>query len=157
MFVADILTPKLVLPELDMATKEEVLTALAERVAACHPEIDRLTLITALHKRERLLSTALSRGVAIPHARVPGVPRMVAALGRSRDGLDCQSQDGEPTHLFFLLVTPAEQPTLQLKMLAAASRLLHEERCRALLLEAENVDAMLRVLRHEERRSRNAA
>src|SRR5262245_18443625 len=98
-----------------MGTNEEVLTELAERVVACHPDIDRLVLVRALHERERLLSTALSRGVAIPHARLSGVPRLLAALGRSRDELDCQSQDGEPTHLFFLLVTPAEQPTIQLK------------------------------------------
>src|SRR5206468_6466521 len=97
-------------------------------------------------------------GIAVPHARVGGLARMVAALGRSSSGIACGSHDGKPTHLFLLLVVPADSPGSHLKVLATASRLLHDERCRSRLLEApEDAGALLEALRAEEDRTRPSA
>jgi len=146
MNVCDLLSCDLVLADVDAGDKETVLLALAARVVRHHPEVDGVELREALRQRERQGSTALVDGVAIPHARLAGLPRMVGALARSRAGIDCDSHDGKPTRLFFLLVSPAERLGDHLKALSTVSRLLHDGRCRAELLEADDTEAILRVL-----------
>lgn len=153
----DLLTPDRVVPALAATHKDEVLVTLAGRVAQSHAGLDERDLLEALRARERQMTTALVNGVAIPHAKLPGLPALVGALGRSTTGLDCDAHDGAPTRLFFLLVGPAERPGDHLKALATVSRVLHEERCRAALLEADDVVAMLEVLRLHGERARPAA
>jgi PTS system nitrogen regulatory IIA component len=150
MRVSDFLPPELVLPTIAAERSEDVLDALAERLASHYPEIDLPTLTGALRERERQVTTALTDGVAIPHARLRGLPRTVAAFGRSPAGVDCGSHDGRPTHLFFLLVVPEESPGGHLKLLASVSRVLSDARCRARLLAAGDAAALLDVLRDHE-------
>jgi len=152
----DVLTSELVVPALAASDKDGVLLTLAARVAQSHP-IDEGALVEALRLRERQMTTALVDGVAIPHAKLPRLPGLVAALGRSAMGVDCDAHDGVPTRLFFLLVGPAERPGDHLKALAAVSRLLHEERCRTALLAADDAASMLDVLRRYGERVRPAA
>jgi len=158
MRISELLETNMVLPAVEASHKEEVLDLLATHLARKHPEIDHLDLTTALHERERQMSTALADGIAVPHARVGGLTRMLAALGRSTSGIACGSHDGKPTHLFLLLVVPADSPGSHLKVLATASRLLHDERCRRRLLAApDDAGALLEALRDEEDRTRAAA
>jgi len=157
MNVVELLTADLVLPALEAHDKEAVMLALAARVAGQCREIDESILVAALRQRERQVSTALVDGVAVPHAKLPGLTRTVGALGRSHGGIDCDSHDGRPTHLFFLLVGPAEQPGDHLRALASVSRLLHDPRCRTRLMEVEDAAAMLAVLREHAERVRPAA
>jgi len=103
------------------------------------------------------MSTALVEGVAIPHARVAGLARVVAAFARSLAGVACDSHDGRPTHLFFVLAAPAEAPGTHLKLLATVSRLLGDERCRARLMNAADATALLAALCEEERRVQQTA
>ena len=156
MRISDLLDTRLVLPALAAAHKNEALAQLASRLASEHPEIDRHQLIAVLDDRERQMSTALEGGVAIPHARLDGLTRMAAVLGRSLDGISCDSHDGKPTHLFLLLVVPARSPGPHLKVLATASRLLHDERCRGRLLKASDEVGLLAALRDEENRVHGA-
>jgi len=157
MNISELLTADLILPALDARDKEAVMLALASRIALHHREIDEALLVDALRQRERQVSTALVDGVAVPHAKLAGLPCMVGALGRSTVGIDCDSHDGRPTHLFFLLVGPAEHPDQHLRALATVSRLLHDERCRTGLLQAEDAAAMLAALREQAQRARRAA
>jgi nitrogen PTS system EIIA component len=157
MRISDYLSTDVVLPALDAAGKDEVTAALAERLAARHADVDGAALATALRERERQVSTALEDGVAIPHARLRGLSRIVAAFGRSRAGIHCGSHDGNPTHFFLLLVVPEEAPGSHLKLLATASRLLHDPGCRTRLMQAVDESALLDVLRAEEARAHAAA
>jgi PTS system nitrogen regulatory IIA component len=157
MRISELLDTNMVLPAIEASHKEEVLDLLATHLAREYPQIDHLHLTTSLRERERQMSTALADGIAVPHARLTGLTHMVAALGRSPSGIACGSHDGKPTHLFLLLVVPADSPGAHLKVLATASRLLHDERCRARLLEAPDATALLQVLRTEEDRTRTAA
>ena len=156
MRITDLLTKELVLPALDARGSDEVIETLGMRVAAQHRDIERDRLVQALRERERQVTTALGDGVAIPHARLAGLERTVAAFARSRTGIQWESVDGKPTHLVFLLAGPADQPGAYLKVLAGVSRLLSDERCRARLMEAENETDLLLVLRDEEARGRCA-
>src|SRR5258705_11636879 len=108
MKIADILSEAMVVPVLGGRDKLNVIVELAGVVAREHPEIDLGRLVQALEDRERLNSTALGEGVAIPHGKLPGLKRVIAAFGRSPGGIDFSSLDGKPTHLFFLLVAPED-------------------------------------------------
>jgi len=157
MRISELLHTQVVLPAVVAGSKDDVLELLAGRLAGAYPEIDRGELTAALQERERHMTTALADGVAIPHARLQGLHRMVAAFARSAAGIDCGSHDGKPTHFFLLLVVPEESPGTHLKVLATASRLLHDPRCRARLLQAPDEDTLLDALRTEEDRTRGAA
>ncbi len=150
--VSDLLYPNLVLADVGTGRKEEILDAIAERLARQHPGVDRYRLTVAFLKREGLMSTALADGIAIPHARVPELPCMIAALARSRTGVDWGSHDGMPTHLFLALAVPDDCPGSHLKILANASRLLHDAECRRRMMEAPDGTALLDVLRSHETR-----
>jgi PTS system nitrogen regulatory IIA component len=152
MRIEDILAPELVIPRLEASTKAGVLEELVSVVAAHHPEIDRGRLLEALHERERLNTTGLGDGVAIPHGKLPGLRRVFAAFGRSPAGVDFQSVDNKPTHLFFLLVAPEESASAHLKALARISRLLKDDAFRARLREAPDADALYRTICDEDAR-----
>ena len=152
MRISDILSEELVIPVLRSRTKSEVIEELAARVAAQHPEVDVGRLTQALEDRERLNSTALGEGVAIPHGKLPTIDRVLAAFGRSPAGVDFQSVDGKPTHLFFLLVAPEGSAGAHLKALARVSRLLKDEAFRTRLLEAPDGPALFAIIRDEDAR-----
>src|SRR5439155_25173663 len=95
MKITDILSEELVLPALAGRSKGEVIEELAGAVARRYPEeVDRQKLVQALEDREKLNSTALGEGVAIPHGKLPGLRRVIAAFGRSPGGVDFSSLDG---------------------------------------------------------------
>jgi PTS system nitrogen regulatory IIA component len=106
--------------------------------------------VQALEDRERLNSTALGEGVAIPHGKLAGVKRVLAAFGRSSQGVDFSSLDGKPTHLFFLLVAPEDSAGAHLKALARISRLLKDQGFRAKLLRASDARELYRTIREED-------
>ncbi len=152
MKIEDILAEELVIPALAARNKTDVLDELAEVVTRQHPELDRPRLVQALEDRERLNSTALGDGVAIPHGKMPGIKRVFAAFGRSKQGVDFHSLDGKPTHLFFLLVAPEDSAGAHLKALARISRLLKDESFRTRLLQAADAHELWTIIRDEDAR-----
>ena len=152
MKIEDILAQDLVLSDLTARSKTDVLIELATAVARRHPELDRERLVQALEDRERLNSTALGEGVAIPHGKLSGIKRVFAAFARSKQGVDFHSLDGEPTHLFFLLVAPEDSAGAHLKALARISRLLKDESFRTRLMQAPDATALYETIRQEDAR-----
>ena len=127
MKILDILADEaLVAPSLTGTTKTAVLRELAEHLARQHPEINADRLVEVLWERERLGSTAIGDGIAIPHGKLPGLKGVIGAFGRHVAGVDFDSLDGSPTHLFFLLVAPEDSVGQHLKALARVSRLLKD-------------------------------
>jgi PTS system nitrogen regulatory IIA component len=143
MRVVDILTEELVVAQLRSTTKAEVLRELAEHLAAHYPQIQVERLVTVLLDRERLGTTAIGEGIAIPHGKLPGLKGVVAVFGRSLPGIDCHSLDGAPTKLFFLLVAPEDSAGIHLKALARVSRLLKDKAFRERLLRSTSQAADL--------------
>jgi nitrogen PTS system EIIA component len=152
MRVADILTADLVIPNLHSTTKAEVLQELARYLASKRPEIKAEQLVTVLLDRERLGTTAIGEGIAIPHGKLPGLKGVLAVFGRSLTGIDCHSLDGQPTKLFFLLVAPDESAGLHLKALARVSRLLKERAFRDRLLQDATGATLYQVICDEDAR-----
>jgi nitrogen PTS system EIIA component len=150
MKITEILSPEMVLPELRGSTKAEVLTELAETLCKGHEEVTLERLIGVLNERERLGSTAIGDGIAIPHGKLRGISRIIGVFGRSSRGVDFESLDGNPTHLFFLLVAPEDSASLHLKALARVSRLFKDAAFRQRLLETGDRAELYRLLREED-------
>lgn len=150
MKILDILPQQSVVADLHGTTKLEVLDELARVLAERHPQIVRERLVEVLLEREQLGSTAIGEGIAIPHGKLPKLPGVVAAFGRSREGVDFQSLDGGLTQLFFLLVAPEDASGAHLKALARVSRLLRDKEFRRRLLGAEAVEQIYEIIREED-------
>jgi PTS system nitrogen regulatory IIA component len=152
MRILDLVPPGAVVDGLRSETKEGVLRELSEAVCRLLPPLSPDRLASILMEREALGSTGIGEGVAIPHGKVPGIDRVVAAFGRSREGVQFASLDGKPARLFFLVVAPENSAGMHLKALARISRLLKDERFRRKLFAAEGADGLLQVLREEDER-----
>ena len=150
MKITDILPASQVVADLQGQNKEAVLRELATHLAAEHPEVDVERLVEVLWERERLGSTAIADGIAIPHGKLPGLQSVLAAFGRHRRGIDFQSLDGNPTRLLFLLVAPEDSVGLHLKALARVSRLLKHPAFRQQLMDARDSNELYTIIRQED-------
>jgi PTS system nitrogen regulatory IIA component len=150
MKIMDILVKDAVLLDIGAETKPAILGRLASAVAAAEPGIDEGRLLQVLVEREGLQSTGIGDGVAIPHGKLPGLQHLLAAFARSRSGVDFESIDGQPTHLFFLLVVPEHSGGLHLKALARISRFFRDAGFRKALLEAESREDVLNAIEEED-------
>ena len=133
MKIIDFLKPEAVLANLDGRTSTEVLAALCQPLSAAG---DPSVLLEALLKRELLGSTAVGGGFAIPHAKVAGLPGLMAAFGRAPAGVDFGALDRLPVQLFFLLLAPEGSAGAHLKALARISRVFKSHLLREALLAA---------------------
>jgi len=140
----------LIQPGLRGTTKAEVLEELAQHLAGKYPEIDAAKLVGVLWDRERLGSTAIGDGIAIPHGKLLGLKSVLGMFARHLPGVDFDSLDGGPTRLFFLLVAPEESVGQHLKALARVSRLLKDRGFRDRLLEAPDQKEIYRLIREED-------
>jgi PTS system nitrogen regulatory IIA component len=138
MKISEILAPDAVLADLTGRTKPQILQELAARLVSGHKGIDVGELSSVLSERERLGSTAIGDGIAIPHGKIRGVRQIIGTFGRAIKGVDFDSLDGHPTHLFFLLVAPEDSASLHLKALARVSRLFRDNAFREHLLAARD-------------------
>jgi PTS system nitrogen regulatory IIA component len=148
--IVDFLPENLVFPALAASTKEGVLEELARGLATVHREIDPARLVEILLEREKLGSTAIGDGIAIPHGKLPGLVTVLGAFGRHPRGVDFQSLDGAPTKLFFLLVAPEDSAGMHLKALARVSRLLKDAAFRSRLVAAGSRETLYQLIREED-------
>ena len=152
MKLTDILVREACLVDMKARTKKEALRELAEGLAGSVDDLEAPGLLDLLLEREKLGTTAMGDGIAIPHARIESLDRLLASFGRSREGLDFDSVDGNATHLFFLLVAPGKEGSTHLLTLARLSRLLTSEAFRNRLLDIPSTDDLFRALEEEESR-----
>jgi PTS system nitrogen regulatory IIA component len=150
MKITDILVRDAVILELAPGAKREVLAQMAHALAGAEPEVREDRLVEVLIEREKLQSTGIGEAVAIPHGKLPGISRLLASFARSREGVDFESIDGQPTHLFFLLVVPEHSGGQHLKALARISRFFRDAAFRQRLLEAETRDEVFRAIEEED-------
>ncbi|MBI2495720.1 MAG: PTS sugar transporter subunit IIA [Candidatus Omnitrophica bacterium] len=135
-------------------SKEEVIRELVELLvrAGSIKEKDVGKLVQTLLKRESLGSTGIGQGVAIPHGKSDCVAKLVAALGISSSGVNFDSLDGEPVHIFFLLIAPEDSAGPHLKALARISRLLKDKHFRDGLRAAKDEKTLVKSIHEEDMR-----
>lgn len=150
MRLSDLLNESRVNTSLLATSKEDALTALADLLATCHDTPDPKRIVRVLRDRENLASTGVGDEVAIPHGRLPGITRVVAALALSPTGVDFDSIDGRPVKIFVAILAPERCPGDQLRALARVSKLLRDRRVRGRLIEASTVAEVMSVITDEE-------
>lgn len=136
----------------DAENKRDILESLSKLFAEAW-ELDAENVLEFLDEREKLGSTGFGRGVAIPHARIAGITRPVAALMKLRQPADFQSADGLPVDLVFGLLSPENSGASHLHALAAISRLIRDEEIRDALLDAPDEEAIYGLLTNVSDRS----
>lgn len=138
MKLKDILQKTAVSGELSATDKKGVLEELSSLVAKAYPQLSSEKVLKILLEREKLGSTGVGNGVAIPHGKISGLDTIVAAFGRSKKGIEFQSHDHKSAVLFFVLLAPENVVGSHLQALARLSRLLKGEEIRNRLLEVKN-------------------
>lgn len=146
MMIVDILSENLIIPNLRSRTRDEVLAELVDRIAKNNDDVDGKLALTSLIERERIGSTGIGNGIAIPHAKLPKLQRAIACFARSREGVEFGSLDGRPAHLFLTLLAPERGAGLHLKALARASRLFKDADFREKLLESDETEKLWSVI-----------
>ncbi len=150
MKIMDILVRDGVILDLASDSKRGVLEEMSGALAAAESALSPERLLEILIAREELQSTGIGEGVAIPHGKVAGLERLVASFARSVKGVDFQSIDSQPTHLFFLLVVPEHSGGQHLKALARISRFFRDPDFREKLLQAGDLDDIFRAIEEED-------
>ena len=150
MRIREILDPRHMVLDLQPGTKRQVLTALSAPLARTRPALDHARLVDALVQREETSSTAIADGIAIPHGKLDLGDEVLCAFGRCEAGTAFDSVDGNPTHIFFLLVSPESQPSLHLRWLAHLAVMLKSLTLRRSLLASSTPEAVLAALEAEE-------
>ncbi|OPY69877.1 MAG: PTS system fructose-specific EIIABC component [Syntrophorhabdaceae bacterium PtaU1.Bin034] len=124
-----------VIADLHGGTKRQVLTELASALKTTGLISDVEAAVDVILEREKLGSTGIGDGVAIPHGKMKGIGRLLCAFGRSKEGIDFDAVDGKPVHIFFLLLAPEDSAGLHIQMLSRISRILRDPSFRKRLTE----------------------
>lgn len=150
MKISELLNPGAIVAELKATEKNALLEELTAALAGVEKGLDRALVVDVLKERERLGSTGIGEGVAIPHGKLKNIDHLMLSFGRSRAGIDFDAMDGRPSHLFFLLVAPEDSVGVHLKTLARISKLLKNAQVRDRLLQAADGSELFRIITEEE-------
>lgn len=150
MKITEFLHPDSVIGSLQAKDKPAVMAELCGPLSRRVPGLTPERLAEVLLERERLSSTGIGDGVAIPHGKLTGLPGLVAAFGVSKEGIDFDAIDGKPTYLFFSLLAPENSAGIHLKALARISRLFKNPAFRKAIIEAPDAAAIYHLIATED-------
>ena len=145
MKILDVLNKNAILADLKSNDKKGVIEELVTPLAPI-AKVDLEKLVMVLMDRERLGSTGIGGGIGIPHGKLKELDNLLLGFGLSRKGVDFESMDGRPTHIFFLLITPENSTGLHLKLLSRISRLLKNDLFKEKLRNATSADEIYAVI-----------
>ena len=152
MKITDFLTADRVIADLSGKEKPQVLEEMAHQLADSRSDLDAAQVLRVLQDREKISTTAIGEGVAIPHGKLPSVEKISGLFARSLQGVDFASLDGEPTYLFFTLIAPQDAAADHLKALARISRLLKDPDLRHRLLAAATSQDLYNIIASEDQK-----
>lgn len=150
MKISQYLRPELINSDLKAQNKEEVLTELADQIAGHFQGLKTVEVLQVLLDRERLGSTGIGEGFAIPHGKMKNIDRMIISFGRSRQGIPFDSMDGKEAYYFFVLIAPEDSAGLHLKALAKISRFLKNSSFKESLSRAADREALQKVIQEQD-------
>jgi len=150
MKISELLRSEAINADLKAKGKGEALAELVDAMMQVQNGLDREEVLRVLLEREKLGSTGIGDGVAIPHGKLKGLKELFISFGRSRGGVEFDSMDGKPVHLVFLLIAPEESVGVHLKTLARISKLLKNAAVRKRLTEASDGQKIYDIILEEE-------
>ena len=151
MNLLDILLLESTIVDLKGESKEDIIAELVNSLPVGDAITDRDQVLQAVLDREKIMSTGIGDGIAIPHGKSAAVTELVAAMGTQRRGVDFDALDGEPAFVFFLLVSPANVSGPHIKALARISRLLKNDEFKKKLIEADSAEEIIATIEAAER------
>ncbi|MEQ8482906.1 MAG: PTS sugar transporter subunit IIA [Pseudomonadales bacterium] len=143
--ITHILSPSDTRARIEAQSRKRALEAASDLLAASHPELSARALFDELMGRERLGSTALGEGVAIPHCRI-GCDRILGAFIKLAEPVDYEAPDDDPVDLLFVLVVPPEEASAHLEVLATLARVFQSPDNRARLRRCDDDEELYREL-----------
>jgi len=146
MKLSEILRPECIISNLKAHDKKGALEELSGVITDQEPSLNKGYLLQVLLERERLGSTGIGEGIALPHGKVNRLDRLLVSFGRSLEGLGFDSIDDQPAYLFFLLVAPENSAGAHLQALAKISRFLKDSKFRQRLMDAKSNDDIYRII-----------
>jgi len=146
MKILEILAPERIMPDLQATNKRGALEELARSITDGLDGLSLQSVVEVLLDRERLGSTGIGDHIAIPHGKLPQLSQLKLAFGRSLKGVNFDSMDGKPSHLFFLLLAPVDSAGLHLKTLAKISRMLMSQPFRDNLMKAQGAEEIYHLI-----------
>ncbi len=149
MTLEELLPPERICLELVAEKKEDAIKEIAALLASSGKLLDKKAFLECLLEREKLETTGIGDGVALPHGRTDAVGEMLMAFARSKKGIDYEALDDRPVHLFFLIAAPLSGSTKVLKLLAKVSRLLHNATFRQALVKAETKAQIIELIKQK--------
>ncbi|BCS87245.1 PTS sugar transporter subunit IIA [Pseudodesulfovibrio sediminis] len=147
MKLGDYLAKELVLPVLTSESKSDVLKELIAPVGIQYPEMDTDQAVRVLFEREKLGTTGIGDGIAIPHGKLEDLENVIVIVGRSETGIEFDALDHKPCTIFFVVLAPEQVAGMHLRVLAHISRLLKDESFRRAFHEAEGSEALWGLLK----------
>jgi len=146
MELSEILTPELIIYPLEANSKEKVISVLVDRLYKAGKISNSDAAKKAVIEREKLMSTGVGKGVALPHGKYVDIDDVLISVGVSINGIDFDAVDGQPVHIFVLLLTPERFPSKHLKLLSKFSRMLNKVNCREEILEALSAEEIAEII-----------
>ena len=150
MKVSELLNPDVIISDLKGNKKEEVINELIDLFRDDSRVQDIEKVRSAVLDREKIMSTGVGKGFAIPHGKTNSITDIVAAFGKTRNDVDYDALDNQPVHLVFLLVGKDNLVSKHIKLLSRISRMMNKDDFRNRLLEAGSVEEILDIFHKEE-------
>lgn len=151
MKISELISGKII-PELKGSTKEELINELINLFKSDKNVNDIEGVRKAVLEREKIMSTGVGKGFAIPHAKTDSVNEIIAGFGKLKTPVDFNSLDKEPVNLIMLLVAKESQVGPHIKLLSRISRMVNNDDFRAALMNAETESQILSVFEEEEKK-----
>ncbi|MGC9975755.1 MAG: PTS sugar transporter subunit IIA [Syntrophales bacterium] len=146
MKIMDICRKEYIIEELKAKTKRDVLAELSRVIHRENGGTSQEDIVKTLLDREKLGSTGIGDGIAIPHGKLADLDELIVTFGRSKEGVDFDSMDGKPANLFFLLLAPENTTGLHLKALAKISKMLKDNAFKKKLMEARSKEELYSII-----------
>lgn len=150
MKLTDVLQPTLIKYPLVSDTKVEVIRELISLLAEQHLIEDKEAVLKAVLDREKIMTTGVGNGIAIPHCKSRHAPDFAIALGIHPEGVDFQSLDSKPVHIVFLLTGPEDKPGTHIRLLSRISRIISRENVQQQILNCHSAEEIYKVLQEVE-------
>ncbi|MFI5212071.1 MAG: PTS sugar transporter subunit IIA, partial [Ignavibacteria bacterium] len=151
MKISDILSTDVIAVNMDGADKEDAIKKIIDLAAKSGKILDLNKVSQTIFEREKLVSTGVGKGFAIPHGKTDSISDVVAAFAITKEPIDFDSIDGEPVRFIFLLVGKENLLNTHIKLLSRISRLMNKDEFRERLLEADSPEEVLKIFREEEK------
>ncbi|MBI3039258.1 PTS sugar transporter subunit IIA [bacterium] len=151
MELTEFIFPKLIKLELEATRKVEAIKELIGVLDGAGYITDGESFLKSVLEREKVGSTGIGKGIAIPHSRTNAIREVVVAFGRSKKGIEFDALDNKPVFLIFMIASPVESGGLYLKALARLSRLLRYPDFRNELMEATTAEEVIKIISSEEK------